>query len=52
MTEEERKKIKSKTDELAHLLDDLERGEIYPEDLDIEQVKRLMKLLSRNGDVK
>jgi superfamily I DNA and RNA helicase len=48
MTEEERKKVKNKKDELANLIDDLETGKIYLEDLGTEQVKRLAKLLGKD----
>jgi superfamily I DNA and RNA helicase len=48
MTEEERKKVKSKQDDLARIIDDLETGKIYIEDLGTEQVTRLMKLLSKD----
>ena len=52
MTEEEREKIKNKKDVFAHLLDDLETGKIYIEDLGSEQVERIKKLLDKDKGTK
>jgi superfamily I DNA and RNA helicase len=49
MTEEERKKVKSKKDELVQLINDLETGRIYPEDLGIEHIEHLKILLERSA---
>ncbi|MDR1896049.1 MAG: ATP-binding domain-containing protein [Prevotellaceae bacterium] len=49
MTEEERKKVKKQKGELAELLDALETGKIFPEDLGTDQIERLMKLLDRES---
>jgi superfamily I DNA and RNA helicase len=48
MTEEEQKKVKSKKDELAQLINDLETGKIYPEDLGIGHIEHLKRLLERS----
>jgi superfamily I DNA and RNA helicase len=49
MTEEEREKVKSKKNELTQILDDLETGKIYIEDLGTETLQRLNKLLGRDA---
>ena len=50
MTEEERHRVHKKKGDVAQLLEDLESGRIYPEDLGAEQVKRLRALLARGQD--
>ena len=45
MTEDERRRVRKKKDDLAQLLDDLEAGRVYPEDLGADQLKRLRTLL-------
>jgi superfamily I DNA and RNA helicase len=45
MTQDERRKVYEKKSSFAKLLDDLEAGRIYPEDLGAEQIKRLKSLL-------
>ncbi len=44
MTEDERRRVRKKKDEFAQLLDDLEAGRIFPEDLGADQLKRLRAL--------
>lgn len=46
MTEDERRRVRKKKDDLAQLLDDLEAGLVYPEDLGADQLKRLRTLLN------
>lgn len=50
MTEDERRRVRKKKDELAQLLDDLEAGRVFPEDLGADQLKRLRALLGRESD--
>lgn len=45
MTEEEKQRVKKGKSELASLLEDLEAGRVYLEDLGADQVKRLRALL-------
>ncbi|MCG7929951.1 MAG: ATP-binding domain-containing protein [Candidatus Thiodiazotropha lotti] len=47
MTEEERRRVKRKKDDLAQLLDDLEKGRVFAEDLGAEQLQRLRTLINR-----
>lgn len=47
MTEDERRRVRKKKDDLAQLLDDLEAGRVYPEDLGADQLKRLRALLNK-----
>jgi superfamily I DNA and RNA helicase len=49
MTEDERRRLSKKKGELALLLDDLEAGRIYPEDLGADQLKRLKSLLNKEA---
>ena len=50
MTEDERRRVRKKKDDFAQLLDDLESGRVYPEDLGADQLKRLRSLLTREAD--
>lgn len=50
MTEDERRRVRKKKDDLAQLLDDLEAGRVYPEDLGADQLKRLRALLGREAE--
>jgi len=50
MTEDERRRVRKKKDELAQILDDLESGRVYPEDLGADQLKRLRALLNREAE--
>ena len=50
MTEDERRRVLKKKDVFAQLLDDLETGRVYPEDLGADQLKRLRTLLNREAD--
>lgn len=45
MTENERQRVREKKDEFSKILDDLEDGRIYPEDLGADQLRRLKTLL-------
>lgn len=47
MTEDELRRVRKKRDDFAQLLDDLEAGRVYPEDLGTGQLKRLRALLNR-----
>ncbi|MEA3252688.1 MAG: ATP-binding domain-containing protein [Pseudomonadota bacterium] len=49
MSESERSALNKKKSELVQLLDDLENGNIYPEDLGSDQLERLRNLLGK-GD--
>ena len=49
MTEDERRRVRKKKDDLAQLLDDLEAGRVYPEDLGADQLKRLRTLLNKEA---
>jgi len=50
MTEDERRRVRKKKDDIAQLLDDLEAGRVYPEDLGADQLKRLRTLLGRETE--
>ena len=50
MTEDERRRVRKKKDDFAQLLDDLEAGRVYPEDLGADQLKRLRALLGREAE--
>lgn len=50
MTEDERRRVRKKKDDFAQLLDDLEAGRVYPEDLGADQSKRLRALLGREAE--
>ncbi|MBF0131193.1 MAG: ATP-binding domain-containing protein [Magnetococcales bacterium] len=50
MTEDERRRVRKKKDDLAQLLDDLEAGRVYPEDLGADQLRRLRVLLGREAE--
>lgn len=50
MSEDERRRVRKKKDDFAQLLDDLEAGRVYPEDLGTDQLKRLRSLLNREAD--
>ena len=50
MTEDERRRVRKKKDDLAQLLDDLEAGRVYAEDLGADQLKRLRSLLNSKAD--
>lgn len=45
MTEDEKRRVRQKKGELAQLLEDLETGRVYVEDLGTDQVKRLRAFL-------
>ena len=45
MTEDERRRVRKKKDDLARLLDDLEAGRVYLEDLGADRLERLRSLL-------
>jgi superfamily I DNA and RNA helicase len=47
MTEDERQRIYKNKSGLTQLLEDLETGRVYPEDLGVDQIKRLKNLLGR-----
>lgn len=47
MTENERRRVLKNKGDLANLLDDLEAGRVYREDLGLDQLKRLKTLLDR-----
>ncbi|MBF0273328.1 MAG: ATP-binding domain-containing protein [Magnetococcales bacterium] len=49
MSENERQRILKKKDDLTQLLDDLEAGRVYPEDLGGDQLNRLKSLLNGGG---
>lgn len=49
MTEDERRRLRKQRNELAQLLDDLEAGRVYPEDLGADQIKRLTSLLNKEA---
>jgi superfamily I DNA and RNA helicase len=48
MTKEERRRVRRKKDDFAQLLDDLENGRVFAEDLGAEQLQRLRVLLNRD----
>lgn len=50
MTEDERRRVRKKKDDFAQLLDDLEAGLVYPEDLGADQLTRLKALLGREAE--
>jgi len=50
MTEDERRRVRRKKDDFAQLLDDLEAGLVYPEDLGADQLKRLKALLTKGAE--
>lgn len=50
MSEDERRRVRKKKDEFAQLLDDLEAGRVFPEDLGADQLRRLRTLLGRDVD--
>lgn len=50
MTGEERRRVRKNKGDLAQLLDDLEAGRVYPEDLGADQLKRLKSLLGKEAD--
>lgn len=50
LTEDELRRVLKKKDDLAQLLDDLEAGRVYPEDLGADQLKRLRALLDRDAE--
>jgi len=47
MTAEEKQRVTKGQSDLASLLEDLESGRVYLEDLGADQVKRLRALLNR-----
>jgi len=47
MTAAERKKVQKKKSQFDDLVDALAKGEVFPEDLDPEQVNRLTEILSK-----
>lgn len=49
MTAGERRRLKDKERDLAELVQDLEAGNVHPEDLDEELLRRLHKLLNKKG---
>ena len=50
MSEAEKNRVKKSKGNLASLVDELERGQIYLEDLDEDQVERLRVLLHVHGE--
>ena len=48
MTEDERRRVRKKKDDLAQLIEDLEAGRIYPEDLGMDQLKRLKAAINKS----
>jgi superfamily I DNA and RNA helicase len=49
MTAAEQKRLKTRASELSTLIEDLESGQVHPEDLDEDLVKRLQLLLKKKG---
>lgn len=47
MSDAEREKVAKNKNELSRLLDDLENGDLYPEDLGSNQIERLKRLLDK-----
>ena len=45
MSEYERRRVRKKKNDFAQLLEDLEAGRVYPEDLGTDKLKRLKTLL-------
>jgi superfamily I DNA and RNA helicase len=50
MSEDERRRVIQKKGDFAQLLDDLEAGLVYPEDLGADQLERLRALLIRDSN--
>ncbi|MFC1544595.1 DEAD/DEAH box helicase [Gemmatimonadota bacterium] len=50
MTVNERRRVRKNKDEFVRLLDDLEAGRVFPEDLGADKLKRLKELLNRESD--
>ena len=50
MNEDERRRLHKHKGDFAQILDDLESGRIFPEDLGSEQLKRLRSLLNRKDN--
>jgi superfamily I DNA and RNA helicase len=47
MTETERRRVEKKKSDVTQLIDDLESGRVYPEDLGTDKLKRLKALLGK-----
>ncbi len=50
MTADERRRVRQKKDDFAQLLDDLEAGRVFPEDLGTEKLARLKALLNKEKE--
>lgn len=49
MSEDEKQRVKKKKGELAQLLEDLESGRVFVEDLGVDQIRRLRAFLDTEG---
>lgn len=52
MTEYERRRVRRRKYDFALLIDDLEAGRVYPEDLGAEKLKRLRELFGWAGRIR